>query len=164
MQSSTLKKKKKRGISNIIQIQAFSGYNFIAHTATFKHLVINENHLAHHLRKRLTAKPYKVKKFSEALQAENYFNVLHCGISVKSDLLVILAKLLVFYLWLVLSWYILYKCAVYWKTAAFRCLKSSEKRVGITPTSCVLQCGRAPFASDVAYENTAEERLKRKQT
>lgn len=65
---------KKRGISNIIPIQAFSGYNFITHTATFRHLIINENHLAHHLRKRLTVKPYKVN-FSEALQAENYFNV-----------------------------------------------------------------------------------------
>lgn len=51
---------KKGGISNIIPIQAFSGYNFITHTATFRHLVIHENHLAHHLRKRLTAKPYKV--------------------------------------------------------------------------------------------------------
>lgn len=76
---------KKRGISNIIPIQAFSGYNFITHTATFRHLIINENHLAHHLRKRLTVKPYKVN-FSEALQAENYFNVWHPGISLKSDL------------------------------------------------------------------------------
>lgn len=63
----------------------------------------------------------------------------------------------------VLSWYIYYKYAGYWKSAAFRCLKSSE-RIEITPTSCALQCGKAPFASDVACENTAGERLKRKQT
>lgn len=38
------------------------------------------------------------------------------------------------------------------------------KRAGITPTSCVLPCERGSFASDAAYESTAEERLRRKET
>lgn len=80
----------------------------------------------------------------------------------KSDLLVILAKLLVFYLWLILV-YSLQMCWVL-KNCSILMFEKFWKRVGITPTSYVLQCGREPFASDGAYGNTAEGRLRRKQT
>lgn len=80
----------------------------------------------------------------------------------KSDLLVILAKLLVFYLWLILV-YSLQMCWVL-KNCSILMFEKFWKRVGVTPTSYVLQCGRVPFASDVAYGNTAEGRLRRKQT
>lgn len=69
---------------------------------------------------------------------------------------------MVFYLWLILV-YSLQMCWVL-KNCSILMFEKFWKRVGITPTSYVLQCGRVPFASDAAYGNTAEGRLRRKQT
>lgn len=50
------------------------------------------------------------------------------------------------------------------KICSILMFKQFWKRAGITPTSCVLPCERGSFASDAAYESTAEERLRRKET